>query len=48
MSNLGRKEIKNFWGVGGINNKTSFVSFCVWFVGGNINIIQKKQEIEVM
>ena len=30
--------------VGRVQNKTIFVSFCVWFVSGNKNIIQKKQE----
>ena len=31
-------------GVGSVQNKTSFVSLCVRFVGGNKKIIQKKRE----
>ena len=27
-----------------VRNKTSFVSFCVWFAGDNKNFIQKKRK----
>ena len=34
-----------FWnGVGSVQNKASFVSFCILFVGGTNNIIQKTRK----
>ena len=46
------KKLKTFYvtvlgrGVRSVHNKINFVSYYFWFDGGNINIIQKEQEIQ--